>query len=106
MSKPGTKFNLLVILMSDLSRHLFLILLFFSVVVSAVAVVISAHKNRQLIIAHEQLIQEKDALDVQWRHLIIEQSALTEHNRIERAVSSKLSMRRPTRDDEVLMRVK
>jgi cell division protein FtsL len=44
-------------------------------------------------------------LDVEWRHLIIEQSALTEHNRIERAVQEKLNMRRPNREDEVLLRV-
>lgn len=106
MSKPNTKFNLFYILMSDLSRHLLLIILFFLVVSSALAVVVSAHENRRLVIAHEQLIQEKDQLDIQWRHLIIEQSALTEHNRIERAVLSKLDMRRPTREDEILLRVK
>lgn len=106
MSKSNTKFNLLLILMSDLSRHLLLIILFFLVLSSALAVVISAHENRSLVIAHEQLIQEKDALDIEWRHLIIEQSALTEHNRIERAVLSKLDMRRPTREDEVLLRMK
>jgi len=75
-------------------------------VASALAVVVSAHKNRQLSIAQERLIQEKDALDVEWRHLILEQSSLTEHNRIERMVEEKLGMRRPTRDDEVLLRVK
>jgi cell division protein FtsL len=51
-------------------------------------------------------VQEKDALDIEWRHLIIEQSSLTEHNRIERTVFEKLDMRRPTREDEVLLRVK
>ena len=92
--------------MSDLSRHLFLIILFFLVIGSAVAVIISTHENRQLVIAQEKLVQEKDALDVEWRHLIIEQSSLTEHNRIERTVFEKLNMRRPTREDEVLLRVK
>lgn len=106
MKANATNYNLLVIIMSDLSRHLFLIILFFSVIASALSVVVSAHKNRQLMIAQEQLIQEKDELDVEWRHLIIEQSALTEHNRIERAVNEKLGMRRPTREDEVLLRVK
>lgn len=106
MKKTGTNFNLLLIIMSDLSRHLFLIILFLCVIGSAVAVAISAHKNRQLVIAQEKLVQDKDALDVQWRHLIIEQSALTEHNRIERAVKEQLGMRRPTREDEVLLRVK
>jgi len=106
MSRPSTNFNLLIIIMSDLSRHLFLIALFFSVVGSAVAVIISTHENRQLVIAQEQLVQQKDALDVEWRHLIIEQSSLTEHNLIERTVLEKLDMRRPTREDEVLLRVK
>lgn len=105
MNKTETNFNLLFIIMSDLSRHLFLIILFFSVIFSALAVIVSTHKNRQLSIAHERLIKEKDELDVQWRHLIIEQGALTEHNRIERAVKDKLNMRRPTREDEVLLRV-
>ncbi|OFA32420.1 cell division protein FtsL [Glaciecola punicea] len=106
MSKPSTNFNLLVIVMSDLSRHLFLLALFFCVIASALAVIISSHENRQLVITQEQLVKQKDALDIEWRHLIIEQSALTEHNRIERAMSEKLGMKRPTREDEVLLRVK
>lgn len=106
MKKSVTNFNLLRIIMSDLSRHLFLITLFFAVIGSALAVINSTHQNRQLVMAHERLTQEKDALDIEWRHLIIEQSSLTEHNRIERAVQEKLNMRRPTREDEVLLRVK
>lgn len=106
MSKPTTNFNLLIIIMSDLSRHLFLIILFFSMIGSAIAVIISTHENRQLVIAQEKLVREKDAFDVEWRHLIIEQSALTEHNLIERTVFEKLDMRRPTREDEILLRVK
>lgn len=106
MSKPTTNFNLLVIIMSDLSRHLFLLCLFFSVIASTLAVIISTHENRQLVIAQEQLVKQKDALDIEWRHLIIEQSSLTEHNRIERTMSEQLGMKRPTREDEVLLRVK
>jgi cell division protein FtsL len=75
-------------------------------IASAIAVIVSTHENRQLVIAQEKLVQEKDALDIEWRHLIIEQSSLTEHNRIERTVFEKLDMRRPTREDEVLLRVK
>jgi cell division protein FtsL len=92
--------------MSDLSRHLFLLVLFFSTVASAIAVIISTHENRQLVIAQERLVKQKDALDIEWRHLIIEQSSLTEHNRIERTMREKLNMKRPTREDEVLLRVK
>jgi cell division protein FtsL len=105
MTKPTANFNLLIIIATDLGRHLFLIVLYLSVVGSALAVVLSSHNNRQLLITHEQLIQEKDALDIEWRHLIIEQTALTEHNRIERLVADKLNMRRPTQADEKLVRV-
>jgi cell division protein FtsL len=106
MTKPTANFNLIMIIATDLGRHLFIIILYFSVIASAIAVVVSTHKNRQLIIAQEQLIQEKDALDIEWRHLIIEETALTEHNRIERLVQEKLNMRRPGQDDEKLVRVK
>lgn len=106
MTKPTANFNLIMIIATDLGRHLFIIILYFSVIASALAVVVSTHQNRQLIIAQEQLIQEKDALDIEWRHLIIEETALTEHNRIERLVEDKLNMRRPTQNDEKLVRVK
>ncbi|WP_371196358.1 cell division protein FtsL [Glaciecola sp. SC05] len=106
MIKPSANFNLIMIIATDLGRHLFLILLYLAVIASALAVVVSTHNNRQLIIAQEQLVQEKDALDIEWRHLIIEQTALTEHNRIERLVQEKLNMRRPTQDDERLVRVR
>ncbi|WP_395344749.1 cell division protein FtsL [Ningiella sp. W23] len=106
MTKPAANFNLVKILATDLGRHLFLVALYLCVIASALAVVVSTHKNRQLIISHEQLIQQKDALDIEWRHLIIEQTALTEHNRIERMMQEKLDMRRPTQADEKLVRVK
>jgi cell division protein FtsL len=57
-------------------------------------------------IALERLMQGKDQLDVQWRNLILEQSALTEHNRIETLVSKELDMRRPVADDEVVVKIK
>ena len=104
MKMPSTNFNLLLLMTADLGRNLLKLILFIAVIVSAIAVVLTAHNNRQLSIEHEQLIQEKDVLDVEWRHLVIEQSALTEHNRIEQLVSEKLNMRRPGPEDEVLVR--
>ncbi|MFC3120964.1 cell division protein FtsL [Agaribacter flavus] len=105
MSKvKSTNFNLLLLITADLSRHTFLLVLYLAVVGSALAVVLSTHKNRDLLITHEELIQSKDELDIEWRHLVIEQNALTEHNRIERLVADKLNMRRPEKADEVLVR--
>ncbi|MGQ8364803.1 cell division protein FtsL [Glaciecola sp. 1036] len=101
--KTTPNFNLLLLITADLSRHTFLLLMYLAVVGTALAVVVSTHKNRELLITHEQLIEEKDSLDVEWRHLIIEQNALTEHNRIERLVRERLNMRRPSKDDEVFV---
>ncbi len=106
MNASSTNFNLLLLITSDLGRNLFKLMLFIAVVATAIGVVLGAHHNRQLSMQHESLIQEKDALDVEWRHLIIEQSALTEHNRIEQVVRESLNMRRPGPKDEILVRGK
>lgn len=105
MSRPSTNFNLAVIMLTDLRRHLISMLVFFCIIASAIAIVVNTHSYRQLMINHEQLVNEKDQLDVEWRHLIIEQSALTEHNLIERKVKDKLNMRRPESEDEVTVRL-
>jgi cell division protein FtsL len=77
MTMASTNFNLLLLITADLGRNLFKLMLFFAVIATAIGVVLGSHHNRKLSIQHESLIQEKDTLDVEWRHLIIEQSALT-----------------------------
>jgi cell division protein FtsL len=57
-------------------------------------------------IAIERLMQEKDQLDVEWSHLVLEQSTLTEHNRIEALVKRHLNMHRPLPSEEVVVRIK
>jgi cell division protein FtsL len=106
MNAPTTHFNLLSFILADLARHPVRVLLFLAVIVSAGLVILSAHHNRQMSIAIERLMQEKDQLDVQWRHLVLEQSALTEHNRIETLVKEQLNMHRPTPSEEVVVRIK
>lgn len=106
MTATDTNFKLVNFLLADLARHPVRVLLFLSLLLSAGAVILSAHHNRQLSIGLERLMQEKDQLDVEWRNLILEQSALTEHNRIEALVSKHLQMRRPQADDEVVVKIK
>ena len=101
-----TRFNLMLLIASDISRHVLMLVLYLAVIGSALAVVVASHKNRELLIVHEELIQQKDALDVEWRHLVIEQNALSEHNRIERQVEQKLGMYRPKNDEVVMIREK
>ncbi|MEP0356028.1 MAG: cell division protein FtsL [Paraglaciecola sp.] len=106
MTSAKTNFNLLSFVVADLARHPVRVLLFLAVMVSASLVILSAHHNRQMSIAIERLMQEKDQLDVEWRHLVLEQSALTEHNRIEALVKKQLNMHRPEPNQEVVVRIK
>ncbi|MEW9797212.1 cell division protein FtsL [Alteromonas sp. CYL-A6] len=101
-----TSFSLLLILVSDLTRNKLRVLLYLMVMGSAMAVTLSTHHNRQQIIALEDLMEEKDQLDVEWRNLVLEQRALTEHNRIETLVQKQLDMHRPQADEEVVVRLK
>jgi cell division protein FtsL len=106
MNSSNPHFNLLSYVAADLARHPLRVLLFLAVLVSAAAVILIAHHNRQMSIAIEQLMQEKDLLDVQWRNLVLEQSSLTEHNRIENLVKKQLNMHRPSPSEEVVVRIK
>ncbi|WP_018983243.1 cell division protein FtsL [Salinimonas chungwhensis] len=98
--------HLAYILLSDLTRNKLRVLLYLMVIASAFAVILSSHHNRQQNIALETLMQERDELDVQWRNLVLEQRALTEHNRIEAMVEKQLDMHRPSAEEEVVVKIK
>ncbi|AEF01988.1 cell division protein FtsL [Alteromonas sp. KS69] len=104
--RANTNFSLLLIIVSDLTRNKLRVLLYLAVLLSGMAVILGSHQNRQQVIALEDLMQQKDELDVEWRNLVLEQRALTEHNRIETLVEKQLDMYRPTADDEVVVRLK
>ncbi len=106
MTDIRTNFNLVTLIFSELARHPIRVLLFLMVMISAVAVIISVHHNRQMSIALEELMQEQDQLDIEWRHLILEQGSLTDHNRIELAVKQQLDMHRPSPEEEIVVRLK
>ncbi len=99
------RISLVDIMLTDLTRNFMRVLLFLAVMGTAYGVVLSAQHNRQLSIAVEALMQEQDRLDVEWRHLVLEQSALTEHNRIETLVNKKLNMKRPDADSEIVVKI-
>lgn len=99
------RISLVDIMLTDLTRNFMRVLLFLAVMGTAYGVVLSAQHNRQLSIAVEALMQEQDRLDVEWRHLVLEQSALTEHNRIETLVNKKLNMKRPDAESEIVVKI-
>ncbi|MDE1189616.1 MAG: cell division protein FtsL [Pantoea sp.] len=68
------------------------VLLLVAVLVSAMLVVTTTHKTRRLTAEREQLVLERDALDIEWRNLILEENALGDHSRVERIATDKLQM--------------
>ena len=68
------------------------LILLVAVLISAVLVVTTAHRTRLLTAEREQLVLERDALDIEWRILILEENALGDHSRFESIAIEKLKM--------------
>ncbi|RUO33479.1 cell division protein FtsL [Aliidiomarina sanyensis] len=95
--------GLLQVIFSDLRHYRGLVFWSFVAIVSALTTVYLTHLNRELLAEREQMMRQRDAIDVEFRHLVIEQTALSEHSRIETIAQRELGMRRPSDDQEVLV---
>lgn len=85
--------GLIRIIGSDLLRHCKLpLLLLITVLVSAILVVTTTYQTRLLIAEREQRLLEKEALDIEWRNLILEENVLGDLTRVERIVTENLQM--------------
>jgi cell division protein FtsL len=62
---------------------------------SALAMIYTKHESRKLFIELEQLTSERDALNIEWGQLQIEQSTWATHARIEKVALEELSLTRP-----------
>ncbi|KAB8306180.1 cell division protein FtsL [Erwinia endophytica] len=81
------------VIAGDLLRHGKIpLILAVAVLVSSILVVTTAHKTRLLTAQREQLVLERDALDIEWRNLILEENALGDHSRVEKMATEKLQM--------------
>ena len=74
------------------------------VLISALMLIYSKHQSRKLFVEVQQLKYQIDALDTEWGQLQLEQSAWSEHGRIERIARSKLSMVMPENDEGVFIK--
>lgn len=95
--------GLISVLVDDLRQQFVLVLLFIAVIVSALTVIYVSHAHRQLTIERDDLLSARDQLDIEWRHLQIEETSLTEHSRVERIAEQRLDMVRPEGEQEVLV---
>ncbi|MEM5550982.1 cell division protein FtsL [Pseudoalteromonas neustonica] len=67
---------------------------------SSLSVVQSTYFARQELIKQDQLLQERDELDLEWRYLLVEEEFYSQHVRIEEIATMQLEMKRPTSQDE------
>lgn len=95
--------SMLSLWLDDLKHFPLLVLLFLLVIATAMSIIYVSHSHRQLTINRDELGSVRDQLDIEWRHLTIEQNALTEHSRIERIAMQQLNMVRPEPEQEVLV---
>ncbi|MGD2137355.1 MAG: cell division protein FtsL [Gammaproteobacteria bacterium] len=79
-------------------------LLLLAVLMSAVAVVYAKHQGRKLFVELQVLADERDAMDVEWGQLQLEQSTLTMHGQIERAARERLGMINLTAANTVIVK--
>ncbi|QDE29599.1 MULTISPECIES: cell division protein FtsL [Shewanella] len=97
--------NLPRIVLHDIWHHKWVLLLSVLVVLNGVAVVYTSHVTRKLITQWDQLLQEQDRLDIEWRNLLLEEQSQSEHSRVTRMATKELNMSRPLPKEEVIIRV-
>ena len=74
------------------------------VVTSAVACVYARHESRSQFSQLQALIDQRDALEVDWGRLQIEQSTWSTHSRVESLARIKMKLRNPAADELVVVR--
>ncbi|AOY88756.1 cell division protein FtsL [Marinobacter salinus] len=70
---------------------------------SSIGVVVSSHENRELFNTLTHLQGERDRFHREWSQLLLEQSALSAHGRVENLAAERFSMVVPGRQDIVLV---
>jgi cell division protein FtsL len=89
-----------------LSRGGVLLLLFLLVAVTltATGVVYAKYASRKYFVELQSLRKERDAIDVEWGRLQLEQSTWATHGRVERLARERLNMRIPEAREILVIR--
>lgn len=103
MAAPKT--YLVTDIWQDIYRNMPVYTLLALVVVSAFSVIYFTHINRQATSRLEELLTERDDLDVEWRNLLLEQNSLTEHSMVESKARKLLNMKKPTGKSEIIIKI-
>lgn len=81
------------------------LLLLVLIFASAMGVVFTTHHTRQAITEKDQALMERERLDNEWRNLLLEETALAEHSRVQAVAKQDLEMTRPDADKEVIIQL-
>ncbi len=87
-----------------MSARIWQALLVLAVFASALTLVWARHQSRQQFVELRAMESERDALNIEWGQLQLEQSTWATHGRIERIAHEQLSMRTPAAADVVIIR--
>jgi len=89
----------------DIKHYAVTYILLMLVILSAFGVVYLTHLNRQNTAHLEQLLTQRDELDIEWRNLLLEQNSLAEHSVIESKAKKLLQMNRPAANTEIIIKL-
>lgn len=87
-----------------MSVRVVLALLALANVLTAIGVVDARHRHRQLFFALTRLEKGRDALDIEFSRLQLEQATWAESNRIDKVARERLGMRTPEPAETVVLR--
>ena len=85
-------------------RVLVLAVLTAALLVSGLGLVFVKYENRKLYTEWQQLVSERDEMNVDWGRLQLELSTWATHPRIERLARERLDMKNPDSDEVVIIR--
>ena len=97
------RLNLGLLILLDLKRHLFQIILGIAILGTALTTIVITDNTRSVTADLNKIQSRTDDLDVEWRHLVLEQNALAEHSRVSDIAKVKLVMMRPEPIDEKMI---
>ncbi len=100
-----SQLNLSRIILADLWHQKWVLLLAMLVLGTAIVVVYTSYSSRQYTSHWDQLLQQRDRLDIEWRNLLLEEQSQSEHSRVTRIATKDLEMGRPLPNQEVVVRV-
>ncbi|PLX62024.1 cell division protein FtsL [Sedimenticola selenatireducens] len=89
-----------------MNRGQLIILLFlaFSLLLTSTGVVYSKYATRKQFVALQMLRAERDAIEVEWGRLPLEQSTWATHARVEKIARKRLKMHIPTAEEVVVVK--